>query len=449
VSRLFGTDGVRGRAGVDLTVELALQVATAAGEVLGADTLVSGRRPRAVVGRDPRPSGPALEAAVVAGLLGRGVDVILVGILPTPGVAFLTADLGADLGVMLSASHNAMPDNGIKVFASGGRKLSDAQEDALQRALDGGPSTQIDGSRFGTVSTLDDAHARYVAHLVASVPHKLDGLRVVVDAANGAGATVAAAALEAAGAQVVALHHQLDGLTINDACGSTHPESLQRAVVEHQADAGIALDGDADRCLAVDATGRLVDGDQIMAILATAQHARGELTHGTLVATVMSNVALHQVARERGITLLTTAVGDRYVLEAMADGGFTLGGEQSGHVVMAKHATTGDGVLTALHLLSEVAAQRQTLAELASILTPLPQVLVNVAGVDRVALPDSIVVGEAVRVAEEQLGDAGRVLLRASGTEPLIRVMVEAATIEQAQRIADDLAEVVRAELSL
>jgi phosphoglucosamine mutase len=448
VGRLFGTDGVRGRAGVDLTVELALRLSRAAASSLASTESASGERPFAIVGRDPRPSGEGLEAAVVAGLSAAGVDAVLVGVLPTPAVAHLTATTGAAFGVMLSASHNPMPDNGIKFFAPGGRKLDDALEDAITAAYEQGAHVDAQGSAVGRVRTLASGREDYLDHLLAGLPHRLDGLKVVVDCANGAAASVAPEALRRAGAEVVALFQASDGVAINEACGSTHPEALQAAVLAQGADAGIALDGDADRCLAVDAAGALVDGDQILAVLARAMHARGTLAGNTLVATVMSNLALHHAMTAEGIELVTTAVGDRYVLEAMASGGFNLGGEQSGHVVLGDHATTGDGTLTALHLLGEVAARGATLAEVASIVRPLPQVLVNVSGVRRDALADATEVHAAVAEVESTLAGSGRVLLRPSGTEPLIRVMVEAGTHEEAVAAADRIAAQVRLSLS-
>jgi phosphoglucosamine mutase len=444
---LFGTDGVRGRAGVDLTVDLALRLAQAAADVLTAESAPTGQRPFAVVGRDTRPSGEGLEAAVVAGLTARGVDVHVAGVLPTPATAFLTASTEAQLGVMLSASHNPMPDNGIKFFGPGGRKLSDATEDAITAQYESGPQRPVVGGDVGRVRVLADGRDRYIEHVLSTLRHRLDGLKVVVDCANGAGATVAPEALRRAGAEVIVLFDERDGVRINDACGSTHPRALQDAVVEHRADAGIALDGDADRCLAVDASGSVVDGDQIMGVLATAMNRREELVASTLVATVMSNVGLQLAMRQVGVEVLTTAVGDRYVLEEMERGGYTLGGEQSGHVVMAAHATTGDGLLTGLHLLAEVAAQGRPLAEVASVVQPLPQILVNVPDVDRSRLVASVEVADAVAAAEAELAGTGRVLLRPSGTEPLVRVMVEAQTHEQAERTAHQLADVVRRSL--
>jgi len=442
--RLFGTDGVRGLAnGEVLTPELAVALAAAAAHVLAERD--RSHRPVAVVGRDPRASGEMLEAAVVAGLTAAGADALRVGVLPTPAVAYLVGALDADLGVMISASHNAMPDNGIKLFAAGGHKLPDAVEHAVEERVDvlGDRPT---GAAIGRVRDLpDDAHARYADHLLLATPGPLDRLRVVVDCAHGAASAIAPEVYRRAGAEVIAIAAEPDGLNINDGVGSTHLDLVRRAVLEHGADLGIAHDGDADRCLAVDASGADVDGDRILAILALAMRDANELAGNTLVATVMSNLGLHLAMRDLGITMRTTAVGDRYVLEELRAGGFTLGGEQSGHVVMPAHATTGDGLLTALRLMARMATTGTSLAELASVVTVLPQVLENVRVADKEAVAASDDVRAAVADAERELGDSGRVLLRPSGTEQLVRVMVEAATAEQAKAIAVRIAEVVAA----
>ncbi len=446
MGRLFGTDGVRGLANRDLTAELALGLAVAAAHVLGDAGEFAGHRPVAVVGRDGRASGEFLSAAVLAGLASAGVDVLGAGVLPTPAVAYLTASLGVDLGVMLSASHNPMPDNGIKFFARGGVKLEDAVEDAVEARMNE-PWQRPTGAAVGRISPLAGATERYVDYLVATVPHSLAGLKVVLDCANGAAFAAAPAALRRAGAQVLTIAAEPDGWNINDGCGSTHLELLSAAVVEHGADVGIAHDGDADRCLAVDATGAVVDGDQILAILALAMHDRGSLAHGTVVSTVMANLGFRIAMEREGLRIVETAVGDRYVLEAMKDGGYVLGGEQSGHVIMLEHATTGDGLLTSLHLLAQVAATGKPVAELAAVMQRLPQVLVNVSGVDKTRMGTSPELAAAISAAESELGANGRVLLRPSGTEPLVRVMVEAAAAPQARAVAERLAEVVRASL--
>ncbi|RKS07547.1 phosphoglucosamine mutase [Nocardiopsis sp. Huas11] len=445
MARLFGTDGVRGVAGQDLTATLALDLSIAAARVLARET--GDRRPLAVVGRDPRASGEFLEAAVVAGLASTGVDVVRVGVLPTPAVAFLTGELDADFGVMLSASHNPAPDNGIKFFARGGQKLEDALEEEIEGML-GVPVSPVVGDRVGRVTDSSDGGDRYVEHILASLPHSLQGLKVVVDCANGAATRVAPEALRRAGAEVVAIGDEPDGYNINEGCGSTHLERLQKAVRTHGADAGLANDGDADRCLAVDAEGGVVDGDQILGILATEAKDEGRLVEDTLVVTVMSNLGLKLAMGREGIRVVETAVGDRYVLEAMKNGGFGLGGEQSGHVILLDHATTGDGVLTGLHLLGAMARRGQGLAELAKVMTRLPQVLINVPDVDRSKVKESTELAEAVSAAEAELGETGRVLIRPSGTEPKVRVMVEAAEQEQAQAVAERLAAVVRSALA-
>ena len=451
--RLFGTDGVRGLANASLTAELALDLSVAAAHVLGEAgvfnaSLDHGGRPVAVVGRDTRISGEFLEAAVVSGLASAGVDVLLLGVLPTPGVAYLTGALNADLGVMLSASHNPMPDNGIKFLARGGFKLDDAIETAIEKRLRE-PWDRPTGSGVGRVRTYDAAVADYTRHLVDTVPTSLDGLRVVLDCAHGAASVAGPKALADAGAEVVAICAEPDGLNINDGCGSTHLDLLQKAVVEHAADAGFALDGDADRCLAVDNVGIVVDGDQLLAILALAMRDAGSLKADTVVATVMSNLGFVQALRRENVGVRQTKVGDRYVLEAMKSGRYSLGGEQSGHVIMSDHATTGDGILTALHVLARMAGQKASLAALADVMTRLPQVLVNVPGVDKSRTDEDAALAAAVAEAEAELGDTGRVLLRPSGTEPLVRVMVEASTAEQARAVANRLADVVRTQLSI
>ncbi|NHN55143.1 phosphoglucosamine mutase [Calidifontibacter sp. DB0510] len=449
MARLFGTDGVRGLANGDvITADLALKLSEAAAKVFGRSSSVQDHRPTAVVGRDPRASGEFLAAAVAAGLASSGIDVYDVGVLPTPAVAFLTADLGADFGVMLSASHNAMPDNGIKFFARGGHKLPDEVEDRIEAELDEAPWRPT-GAEVGRVRPIDDGGERYVQHLVAAAPYSLTGLHVVVDAAHGAASTVGPEVLRRAGARVTVIGAEPDGLNINDGYGSTHLDRLMAAVPEARADLGVAFDGDADRCLAVDAAGQVVDGDQIMAILAIDLKERGELAGDTLVATTMSNLGLLHAMRDAGVHVVQANVGDRYVLEEMRKGGFVLGGEQSGHVIQLAHGTTGDGVLTALVLAARVAATGKPLADLAACMTVLPQKLVNVKGVDKHAVDGHAGVLAAVGEVERQLGDQGRVLLRKSGTEPVVRVMVEAPTAELANSFADHLAGVVQRELAL
>ncbi|HET7328847.1 MAG TPA: phosphoglucosamine mutase [Nocardioidaceae bacterium] len=448
MGRLFGTDGVRGVANGDLTAELALDLAVAAAHVLAEAGAFEGHRPVAVVGRDPRASGEFLESAVVAGLASAGVDVLLLGVLPTPAVAHLTAQLRADVGVMLSASHNPMPDNGIKFFARGGHKLDDEIEDAVERRMRE-PWQRPTGAGVGRVRHLPDAVGLYVDYVTATVQTRLDGLRVVVDGANGAASVAAPAALRALGAEVFEVGCEPDGLNINDDCGSTHLQTLQAAVVEHGADVGIAVDGDADRVLAADREGNQVDGDQILAVLALAMRDAGLLVSDTVVGTVMSNLGFVQAMGREHVRVVQTKVGDRYVLESMRAGGYVLGGEQSGHVIMTQHATTGDGVLAGLHLLARMAETGKPLAELAGVMTRLPQVLVNVPGVDKTRSDTDHRVQAALADAETELGESGRVLLRPSGTEPLVRVMVEAESSEQADVVARRLAEVVASSLAL
>ncbi len=445
MGRYFGTDGVRGLANGDVTPELVLAIASATARVLAFHD--GSHRPVAVVGRDPRASGEMLEGAVVAGLTSAGADVHLVGVVPTPAVAFLTGDYGADFGVMLSASHNPMPDNGPKLFARGGVKLPDDLEAEIEAEVDRGwTRPRPIGAAVGRVRPAADGAQRYLDHLLSSAPTSLTGLKLVVDCANGAASALATGLYRRAGADVVAIAAEPDGLNINAGVGSTHLSYLQEHVVSYGADLGVALDGDADRCLAVDASGRIVDGDQILALCALGMRDAGRLAEDTVVATVMSNLGFHHAMRDAGIAVLTTAVGDRYVLEALTERKLSLGGEQSGHVIFTDAATTGDGMLTALRLMGRMASTGRPLADLASIVARLPQVLINVAVTDRTAVALSEAVATAIDHAETELGDDGRILLRASGTEQLVRVMVEAPTAEQAETVARRVAAVVQAQ---
>lgn len=443
---LFGTDGIRGLANVDLTAELALDVAVAAAHILVESLGDKNKRPRAIVGQDSRASGEFLEAAVVAGLTSAGVDVYRVGVLPTPAIAFLVAETGADLGVMISASHNPAPDNGIKLFARGGEKLADSLEAAIEARI-GEPWQRPTGAHVGRV--IEDAGARekYIAHLLSSVDISLAGIIVVVDCANGAASFVAPIALEKAGATVIAVANTPNGLNINDGVGSTHLDFLREAVLKNKADIGIAHDGDADRCLAIDAQGNVIDGDFILAILAQGFKSRGKLTDSTVVATVMSNLGFLSAMKNADINVVKTAVGDRYVLENMLENNYRLGGEQSGHIIMRDFAGTGDGLLTALQLITQMAHTKKSLNDLAKIMTRFPQVLINVSGVAKEKLDSSPAISTAVAKFEAELGDTGRILLRASGTEPLVRVMVEAQSDSIAKEIAEKLAKVVKEEL--
>lgn len=446
---MFGTDGVRGLANCDLTPMLALELGDAAVRVLAG---TSTSRRRALVGRDTRVSGDFLSAALCAGMSAGGFDVIDAGVIPTPGVAYLTSVLNVEMGAVISASHNPMPDNGIKFFARGGFKLDDTTEDAIEEAL-GKPWDRPVGEHVGRISH-DTVTATniYVDHLVASIaPYDashvqttpLAGLKVVADCANGATSVVASEALRRAGAEVVVVNASPDGCNINKHAGSTHPEQLQAMVKASDADLGVAFDGDADRCMAVDHEGNIVDGDQILGILAKGMKRDGTLAHDTVVVTVMSNIGLHKSLNAMGIRTVETKVGDRYVLEAMLEGGYTLGGEQSGHVINRQFATTGDGTLTALLLCHEVVKSGKSLHELAADFPKFPQALINVQVRDKHRIATDARVTEAVALEEQELNGAGRVLLRASGTEPVVRVMCEASTLQQAQGVCERLASVL------
>lgn len=444
--RMFGTDGVRGVANSEaLSPELAFALGRAAAALARER---SGGRVTAVVGRDTRRSGPMLAAALSAGICSAGGDVVDLGVITTPGVAFLTRHLKADFGVMISASHNPAPDNGIKFFSADGYKLPDEAEDQLEAKVKAKPDTmpRPTGADLGSIRQSAEAVEAYVEYLV-STGEPLSGLRVVVDCGHGAAYRVSPEVLRRLGAEVIALNTAPDGLNINDGCGSTHPEALQEAVRAHGAHAGIAHDGDADRCIAVDERGELVDGDQIMAICALDLKARGQLPNDTLVATVMSNMGLELLMRAHGVNLVRTKVGDRYVLEEMLKGGYGLGGEQSGHVIFGALSTTGDGILTAVQLLSILARERQPLSVLAGRMQRLPQWLENVRVARKEGWDQNPAIREAIARAEAELAGQGRVLVRASGTEPLIRVMLEGADMAQIQRLSAAIAEVIRTEL--
>lgn len=448
MARLFGTDGVRGVANRDLTVELALSLAQAAASVLGEQARNDGRRPIAVIGRDPRISGEYLSAAVASGLASCGVDVFDAGVIPTPATAFLTADINADFGVMISASHNPAPDNGIKFFASGGHKLPDDIEDQIEAAMSA-PVLRPIGGAVGRVQRFADAEDRYIVHLLGAIPNSLDGLKIVLDCAHGAASAISPQVFADSGAEVIVIGNDPDGLNINAGFGSTSMSALQAAVLEHNADMGFAHDGDADRALAVDAAGAIVDGDQLMAILALSLKAKGELARNTLVATVMSNLGLRIAMKDAGIEMIETKVGDRYVLEQIREGGFTLGGEQSGHIIFSRFATTGDGILTGLMIAAEVKRSGKSLTELANQMKTYPQVLINIKGVDKSRVDSDSGLQAIVQEAQADLGDSGRVLLRASGTENLVRVMVEASDEGTAHSWADRIARVVEKNLAL
>ena len=441
---LFGTDGIRGVANAELTPEFTVGLGRAVVRTLREE----GRaRPHIVVGRDPRASGEMLEAALVAGITSAGGDVTAVGVLPTPAVAFLTVGLGADSGAMISASHNPVADNGIKFFGHDGYKLTDAEEDRVEELLQRLYSDRPVGVDIGRLRERHDLLDRYVDHLASTVAEPLDGLRVVIDCANGSASPVGPTLLKRLGCDVIAINASPDGLNINDGCGSTYPDVVAAAVVEHGADIGLTHDGDADRLIAADHTGNVVDGDTILAILAQRLHRETGLR--SVVTTVMTNMGFKQAMRGMGIDVVETKVGDRYVLEAMRAGGHPIGGEQSGHVILLEHSTSGDGVLTAVQLLEALAVAKQPLAELATVMRRLPQVLVNVAQVDRERLKGAAAIWQAVADEERALDGSGRVLVRASGTEPLVRVMVEADSQERANEVAQRLAKVCATELAL
>ena len=443
---LFGTDGVRGVANVDLTAELAVDLAIAAAHVLGEIGAFAGHRPKAIVAQDSRASGDFLESAVVAGLTSAGVDVYRVGVLPTPAVAFLVKESNADLGVMISASHNPMPDNGIKFFAKGGDKLADQVEAQIEARL-GERWSRPTGLDVGRIFFDESAKNRYIEHLLSTMSTKLTELKVVVDCANGAASTVAPGAYEQAGAVVTAISATPTGWNINENCGSTHLENLINEVKKTGADIGIAHDGDADRCLMVAKNGEIIDGDQILNILATAYLAEGKLNKQTVVGTVMSNLGFIKSMQAADIKVEKTAVGDRYVLEKMLENDYTLGGEQSGHIIMRQFSNTGDGLLTALQVMQVVVKSKKSLQELASAMQKYPQILINVKDVAKEKLASSAKIKDAILESEKELAGSGRVLLRASGTESLVRVMVEANDLELAQKVADSLAQLVRSEL--
>ncbi len=444
---LFGTDGVRGLANGFLTAELAVDLSIAAAHILGELGAFEGHRPKAIVGQDSRASGEFLEAAVVAGLASAGVDVYRVGVLPTPAIAHLVAESGADLGVMLSASHNPMPDNGIKFFAKGGGKLDDALEAAIEKRM-GETWQRPTGRNVGLVINDDSAAERYIFHLLNSLTMNLNGIKVVVDCANGASSRVAPKTYTRAGAEVIAISHEPDGWNINENCGSTHLENIKAKVLETGADLGIAHDGDADRCLAIDGDGNEIDGDFIMAILAADWQSRGLLKNETIVGTVMSNLGFFKAMEALDINVETTAVGDRYVLEKMLADDFVLGGEQSGHIIMRHYANTGDGLLTALHLMQVIKSSGKSLSELSKVMERFPQELINVKNVSKEKLSTSEKIKSEIDLRQAELGTSGRILVRASGTESLVRVMVEAQSADQAAQIAEELAALVRSELS-
>lgn len=441
MTRLFGTDGVRGVANKDLTPDLALALGRAAGEVLAP------QGEEIVIGRDTRISGPMLEAALTAGLSSAGAKVRLAGVVPTPAVAFFTVTDGAAAGAMISASHNPVPDNGIKFFSSDGMKISEGLEEEIEAAMERGPDELPTGLGVGSVKDLDDPRDRYVDHLLATLPERLDGLRVVVDCAYGSAWKLGPRAFREAGADVVAINAEPDGTRINVDCGSTSLEGLAKRVVAEGADIGLGFDGDADRVLAVDERGQVLDGDRILTVLGLSLHAAGQLKEDLLVATVMSNLGFLRAMRERGIDVITAPVGDKYVVDEMVRRGAVLGGEQSGHVILAQHSATGDGILTGLQLAAFLVASDQPLSAAARVWSSYPQVLINVPVQGRGRLEGAEPVWTEVAAVEDELGEEGRVLVRASGTEPVVRIMVEAASERRAQDAARRLAAAVAAHL--
>jgi phosphoglucosamine mutase len=438
MTRLFGTDGVRGKANVDLTPDLALTLGRAAGDVFGG----SGR---VVLGRDTRVSGAMLEGALTAGLCSAGLDVALAGIVPTPAVSFLTLDEGATAGGVVSASHNPVDDNGIKFFSAEGSKIGADVEAAIEAAMESGPAKLPVGTAVGGAELIVDAADRYVEHLVGTLRQPLNGLRVVVDCAYGAAWDVGPRAFRAAGADVIAINAAPDGSRINVGCGSTSLDPLTHAVLAEGADLGVAFDGDADRVLAVDERGSLIDGDAILALAAVQMADAGELAHNVVVSTVMANLGLQHALADRGIDVVTVPVGDRFVSEGMLEAGASLGGEQSGHIIFGAHAKTGDGILAGLQLASWVVGQRAS--ECVHIFQPYPQVLINVPVRSKDALESAAPVWEQVGKLQERFGRDGRVLVRASGTEALVRVMVEARDEATARSTAESLAAVVKDQL--
>lgn len=446
MTRLFGTDGVRGLANAELTPELAFKMGRAATYYFGKEH----KRPVFYIGRDTRISGHMLEAALAAGICSAGGEAALLGVIPTPAVAYLTRRHGAQAGVVISASHNPFPDNGIKFFAGTGYKLPDAVEDELEKLINADKDAMPwpTAADVGLITYRHDLWHEYVKYALETVDSSLDGLKVVVDCANGAAYEAAPAALRELGAEVVVINDKPDGININANCGSTHLEQLQAAVVQHKADFGLAHDGDADRCLAVDETGEPIDGDQIMLICALEMLRQNTLPDKTLVATVMSNLGLHQAMKNAGGKVLVTPVGDRYVLEGMLKHKLVLGGEQSGHIIFSQHSTTGDGLITALKLAAALKQSGKQMSQLAKVMTRFPQLLVNIRVTSKQGWENNPRITAAIKAGEAELGDNGRILVRPSGTEPLIRVMAEGPVLSDLERIVAAIAEVVKREQS-
>ena len=446
MARLFGTDGIRGVANKDLTPELAYKLGRAATVLFGEETA----QPTLLIGRDTRISGSMLEAAMAAGICSAGGQAILAGVVPTPAVAYLTRKLSAQAGVVISASHNPYQDNGIKFFAGTGYKLPDAVEDKLEELILSGEDhlPRPYGENVGTISHRHDLLEDYMDYVASTVPVDFSGIKAVVDCSHGAAYEAAPQLFRRLGAEVVVLNAAPSGININDNCGSTHLDGLQQAVIQHQAHIGIAHDGDADRCLAVDEQGRIVDGDQIMVLCALNLMKQGHLKDNTLVATVMSNIGLHKAIKEAGGRVVVTPVGDRYVLEAMLAQGYVLGGEQSGHIIFGEYNTTGDGILTALQLMTALKQSGRRLSDLGALMTRYPQLLVNIRLSSKEGWDTNHAIAAAIAAGEAELGDSGRILVRPSGTEPLIRVMAEGPSKADLERIVGTVAAVIRRELA-
>jgi phosphoglucosamine mutase len=445
MGKYFGTDGVRGVANKELTAELAYKIGRCGGYVLAGQV----EKPTVVIGRDTRISGSMLEAALVAGLLSIGANVIRLGVLSTPGVAYLTRLMKADAGVMISASHNPVEDNGIKFFAADGYKLSDETELEIERLMDAEADElpRPVGGDLGTAADDEQAKYKYLDYIKATVKNPFNGHKIVLDCAHGAAYELAPKVFEELGAEVITIGAEPNGRNINEQCGSTHPEALQKAVLEHKAVLGLAFDGDADRLIAIDETGAEVDGDFILSICGYAMNQAGQLKHNTIVTTVMSNIGFFKGIESVGLKAAKTAVGDRYVMEEMRKGGYNLGGEQSGHVIFLDYNTTGDGILTALQLVDTLVQSGKPLSELKQIMRKYPQKLVNVRVADKSRWKDNAAIGDAIRKVELELGDNGRVLVRPSGTESLIRVMAEGPDKAQVEAYVQDIASVIEREL--
>lgn len=443
MGRLFGTDGVRGVANEDLSAELTFKLGRSGAALL----TPSDKKGKIVVGRDTRISGDLLEAALTAGICSAGSDVLRVGVLPTPAIAYLTKALGAEAGVVISASHNPAEYNGIKFFDDQGMKLADEIEDKIAAGLDKESPKCSSGQNVGVVIQVKECLERYINHVVTTIPADLSGLKVAIDCAYGAAYQTSPLALKQLGAQVLAVNTEPDGFNINDGCGSTHPEYIQEIVKSHDVDLGLTHDGDADRVIAVDENGEIIDGDFIMAICALYLKERGLLVDNAVVTTVMTNMGFDLAMREHGIEVAKTKVGDRYVLEEMLKRGIKMGGEQSGHIIFLEHGRTGDGLVTALHLMVAMRDTRKKLSELKQVMKRLPQVLLNVKVADKKRLAEAKKVWKAVKEAEAKLGGRGRILVRPSGTEPLVRVMVESKMAEEANSTAGEIAGIIEEEL--